>query len=329
VQRFLILALLLAASASARAQDIFVAPTYNSVLASAEAGIGEEGVQDLIVTNRSTVPIIVFGLTYSACDNLKQSCGGHRLNIKVPAGQRRNVGRAQPKDHDKGFGYRWTFSFVADSSDAKMLAALREHGLLPAPSGAEHAVAGTPVPVDVTPSTPSAPSSTTEQPVSREPLTEAERSGGESIVDRERAGPTTLRFKVGYGSIIGSTMMPGTPVLRTGSCVDPRATAAYDANASITRTPWHPSSVAELSRIVLPYEMRDSIPPNAEVLVRFVTDTTGVPIPESVSILDSPSGALSLRMCTRVMSAHTTPARDKNGHAIRAWTQLAVSIPRF
>jgi hypothetical protein len=136
VRRLIVAWLTFAMAGPLTAQEIFVAPTPQTVFAFTEEGIGENPAHVLYVVNNSTVPIVVFGVTLSSCDNIRQSCGSRQTKIKVGAKRRANVGRVEPRDHERAWEYRWTFSYHADSSDAKALAMLREHGLDLQPAGA-------------------------------------------------------------------------------------------------------------------------------------------------------------------------------------------------
>jgi hypothetical protein len=334
VSRILVPLLLSAAIHGAAAQEIFVAPNSNSVFSSSEQGFGTDQSHQLMVTNRSTVPIVVFGVSFSQCENLKQSCGGRPTKIAIPAGQRRDVGRAQPKDPEKPFSYRWSFSYRADSSDAKAIAALREHGI-DVDGGRVMLPTRRPDPIAET-------ASAAVPPPSAEPATVPDSAISHNVVyaspesearvraiaeDRARPAPK-LRFKLGYGSILGWTMMPaGTPVKPTGACVDPVEATRYEKDAKISRSPWRPPVMGAISTLRLYRAARDSAT-TGDLLVRFVVDTSGTVIPESMTVLESPDGQLSVRGCTAVMSTPAKPGRDKEGRPIRAWVQMPVTVSR-
>lgn len=63
--------------------------------------------------------------------------------------------------------------------------------------------------------------------------------------------------------------------------------------------------------------------------MRFVADTTGETIPESVSVLESPSGELSTKVCTSVFSGTVEPARDRSGRPVQSWVQTVVLVIPF
>ena len=318
------IALLLSLSAPATAQQIFVAPTSSSIIASSEQSAAGDMVHLLYVTNESTVPIIVFGVVLTSCENVRQWCGGQKTNILIPAGVRRTVARVEPKSSEHGFAYRWTFSFRADSADAQAMAAMREHGFIVESDGPPRFV-----PRATTIDTASPPG--IEQPVSREPLTSEERSGMRSqpVPGDVPTAPPAFRFKVFYGSVLGSTMMPGAPIQLTGPCINPAESAKYERDARISRAPWRPPVVsASFATTTLPAGLRDSVIREGDVLVRWVADTTGETLPGSVNVLESPHGLMSVKVCTAVIGARATPARDKAGHAIRAWVQMPLKIAR-
>ncbi|MEO8620900.1 MAG: hypothetical protein ABI625_07535, partial [bacterium] len=211
----------------------------------------------LYVSNQSTVPVVVFGVLLTSCQNVKQICLGQRTNISIPAGARRSVGRVGPKDDLRSFNYRWSFSYRADSSDALAIAALREHGVSVdiVPLAVERLVVRKPT-IDT-----SAPPGI-EQPLSRERLTAEERGSRPNAVAYELRDSTpapTFKFKVGYGSIRGSTMMPGAPIQLTGPCINPAESAAYEKDAKITRTPWRPPVLpVAFAFMRLPISLKDS-----------------------------------------------------------------------
>jgi hypothetical protein len=72
----------------------------------------------------------------------------------------------------------------------------------------------------------------------------------------------------------------------------------------------------------VPADVGDSTIKEGDPLMRFVVDTTGDVIPESVSVLESPHPLVSVSACKSAIQAHATPARDKAGNVIRAWLQV-------
>lgn len=314
-----LLALAAAVAGPASAQDIFVAPTRNTIVASSEQSYSSSPAHVLYVSNRSTVPIVVFGLTLSDCENIRQACTGQRINIPVPPGDRRQVGRVDARDAEKAYNYRWGFSYIADSSDAKVMAVLRAHGYSPEGTPLPQPAAVRRVAVDTTPAASGvvAPGSSIESAMDPSIRTILPASA-----PRDSAPAQKFRFKVQYGSILGSTMMPGAPIQLTGPCINPAESAGYEKDAKIARTPWRPPVLPSLGMVRIPGQYVDSTKKGAEVLVRFAVDTTGEAIPTSASVLDSPYGAISVNACREAIAAKGTPARDKNGNAIRAWVQI-------
>ena len=318
--RFLSLFVLATAvAAPALAQDTFIAPTRNTILTSSEQSYGSTPGHLLYISNRSTVPIVVFGLTLTDCENIRQSCSPQRLDILVPPGDRRQVGRVEARDAQKAYRYRWGFSYRADSSDAQAMALLRAHGVSPE---------GAPLPqppvmpraaVDTTPVASGAVAASSSMASAMDPSVRTVRIATEP---RDTAPAQRFRFKVLYGSILGSTMMPGAPIQLTGPCINPAESAAYEKDTKITRTPWRPAMLPSLGLVRIPNGYVDSTKKGTDVLVRVAVDTTGEAIPTSASVLESPYGAISVNACREAIAARGTPARDKSGNAIRAWVQL-------
>jgi len=319
-----------------KAQDKFIAPNEYTVIPLTEQSNSDDPVHMLYVSNNSTVPIVLFGITLSSCENVRQSCGSRRTNIKIDAGRRANVGRVEARDKERAFGYRWAISYHADSSDAKVMAMLREHGIELDPAAARRAALA----AAAAEASPPAQASPAESSVEQAQARPAD-AGDPTVVWRapERAPrppSRTLRFKVGWGSILGSTMVPDKPVLATGSCVDPVQTAKLEKSPAIEKTPWRPARLEPLfGQTSMPKEMRDSLLKSGasqtigDVLVRFAVDTAGAIIPESVTVLESPSGPLSAKVCTSVMSGDAEPAKNKEGHPVQTWVQIPVRVNPF
>ena len=337
VHRILIVLLAALALEPLGAQDRFVAPSPNTVIASTEQSNSDDPVHMMYVSNNSTVPIVVFGVALTACENVKQSCGPRRTNIRISAGRRVNVGRVQARDTERGFGYRWSFSYHADSSDAKAMALLREHGLELDPGAAARRAALESTPSDAAPAAaatgaaPGVEQAQADPPVAAEPIAE-----WRATPPPPRPPSRTLRVKLGWGSILGSTMVPDKPVLATGSCVDPAQTAKLEQDPAIQKTPWRPARLEPLfGQTSMPQAMRDSLLARSrvitspEVLVRFATDTTGETIPESISVLESPSGELSAKVCQSVFSGNAQPARNREGRPVKSWVQTTVPVVPF
>jgi hypothetical protein len=326
VTRALVLALLLAGSAPLSAQERFIAPSVASVSAVTEEGVGDNQSHVLYVQNSSTVPIIVFGITLSQCENVRQSCGSRRVKIKIAPNRRVNVGRVEPRDGERGFGYRWTFSFGGDSTDARAMALLREHGMELDPSGglrmADRGAVGVPAPDAPAPNTPVVEQAQAPPPEPRVVL---------QATPPPPPPPTrSLRFKLGWGSILGWTQVPNHAIEPTGSCVDPALTAKFEKDSKIEKMPWRPAKLDRaFGQVRLPEVLRDSVIKSDEVLVRFVADTDSTVIPESVSVLDSPSGTLSVQVCMAVMSGSFDPAKNRAGTVVPSWVQTTVHVNRF
>lgn len=323
MKSFLSCAALLCCAAAASAQQRFVAPTSNSIIASSEQSFGPDQMHVFWVRNESTVPIVVFGINLSNCENVRQFCGGQKLHVVIPAGERRDVGRVQPKNPERSFNYRWSFSFHADSADAQAMQILRDNGFF-GPQVSRQ-VAGTG-------SADSARAAMVRQMMREPPPSLPPRirvATSTEPVDPRDTVTRGFRFKVAYGSIIGTSMMPGAKPQLTGPCVDPAEVAFFEKDKKITATPWRPPVMsAGFGQMRRPQELTDSTLKTQDVLVRFVTDTLGEAIPTSVSVLESPHGLVSIDACKAAISAHGTPAKDKAGVAIRAWVQVPMRVGR-
>jgi len=335
--RLLIACLLALALEPLKAQDRFVAPNERSVIASSEQSNSDDPVHMLYVSNNSTVPIVVFGVALTACENVKQSCGPRRTNIKISAGRRVNVGRVQARDAERGFGYRWSFSYHADSADAKAMALLKENGVELDPAAAARRAAVEATAPEAAPAAPPVDTArVVEQAQATPPAPGEPLAVWRATPPPPRPSSRTFRVKLGWGSILGSTMVPDKPVLATGSCVDPAQTAKLEQDPAIQKTPWRPARLdRQFAQIRMPQAMRDSLLARsrvlapAEVLVRFVADSTGETIPESISVLESPSGEVSAKICQSVFSASVEPAKNREGRPVKSWVQTVVLVIPF
>jgi hypothetical protein len=113
---------------AAATQHSYVAATFETIVSTTEERTGNPPVHLLLVENRSTVPVVVFSASLTNCENVRDSCTPHPMNVRVAPGQREIILRATPASPQRGFGYRFHFSWRADSSDARALSALAANG---------------------------------------------------------------------------------------------------------------------------------------------------------------------------------------------------------
>jgi len=450
MHRRLAAALLVLAAAQLRAQeDRFIAPSGSSISASPEVSEGPDRRTLFYVENHSTVPIIVFGFTLTSCENVKQWCGGQRVNIPVPAGARRVIGRVEPKSTEQSMSYRWSYAWRADSSDAKMVELMRRNGFGATEPPAPVAPPSEPVVAESAPPAPTpnvevgavravsndaeamrplvasteiegiaqassavAPTrqffvtnksryavvvysfnldscANVKQVCGRTPTNVHLKPGARAQVgrvDAQQRGakytynwtydwrldstdvataaamrarglrdgslghaenlaaqaatepgrlPTksvreNFRFRVAPGSILASTQVKDAPILATGACIDPAELASLQRDTTITGAPAVPPKLRpnSLSIPIIPSELATTVPADARVFVRWVVDTDGGTVPGSASVIESPSGALSVRMCGTVLGARLEPARDAEGHPVRAWVEAPLRFGR-
>jgi len=122
------LALLLSAGCAAATQQAYVAPSQATITSTTEESQGPPVAHLIYVENRSTVPVRVFSVSLSGCENVKQQCSPHPVNIRVSPGRRELAIRVEPKDRDQAFGYHFGFSWHADSGSRSALNALASNG---------------------------------------------------------------------------------------------------------------------------------------------------------------------------------------------------------
>ena len=94
----------------------YVAPTNETVTTRTEEGLGSSISQVIWIHNGSTVPIDVYSVTLRDCDNVKQDCSPRPLRMHLQPGRSDVLTRVEPKDPEKGYSYRYTFGWRADSA---------------------------------------------------------------------------------------------------------------------------------------------------------------------------------------------------------------------
>lgn len=111
------------------AQHSYIAPSYDTIVSTTEEHQAEPPLHLIYVENHSTVPVIVFSLRLTDCENVNVQCGVHPARVKLDAGQREIVQRIGPKIPTQRWHYAFGFSWHADSSyGTKVLSALAEAG---------------------------------------------------------------------------------------------------------------------------------------------------------------------------------------------------------
>lgn len=125
--RAVVAAALLTACASAT-QQTYIAPNRYTIVSTTEERQADPPSHLIYIENHSTVPVTVFSVSLTGCENVKQSCSPRPTNIRVGPGQRQLAIRVEPRNSADGFGYHFGFSWNADSSAIKALGALASSG---------------------------------------------------------------------------------------------------------------------------------------------------------------------------------------------------------
>lgn len=110
------------------AQSAYVAPTPETIFSDTEERQGNPPAHLVYVLNRSTVPVTVFSVSLTNCQNIKGRCEPKRVNLRVRPGGRMMALRIEPANAFMPFGYHFGFSWRADSSNAMAVAALASAG---------------------------------------------------------------------------------------------------------------------------------------------------------------------------------------------------------
>jgi hypothetical protein len=116
----------------ASAQDSetrYVAPTNATVTTEIQEGYGSTPSQTIWIRNTSTVPIHVYSVTLRNCENIREDCSPFPLSLHVGPGDRAMLRRVNPHDPGRGFSFRYTFGWQADSSAMEALHLLANNGV--------------------------------------------------------------------------------------------------------------------------------------------------------------------------------------------------------
>lgn len=124
---FAALAMLLVAG-SAAAQRRYVAPSRETVFSTTEERAGDAPVHVIFVENRSTVPITVFSVSLTRCENVKERCAPRATKLRIRPGQRSPAARVEPANPQLGFMYSFGFGWHADSAGNAALGLLAANG---------------------------------------------------------------------------------------------------------------------------------------------------------------------------------------------------------
>jgi hypothetical protein len=122
------LALLAGVACTPATQHAYVAPTHATIISTTEESPGPPASHVIYIENQSTVPVTVFSVSLSGCENVKQQCSPRPVKIRVAPGRREIAMRVEPANSDQGFGYHFGFSWNSDSAGLNALNALASNG---------------------------------------------------------------------------------------------------------------------------------------------------------------------------------------------------------
>jgi hypothetical protein len=128
VARTLLASAVLLSGCASAPQRTYVAPTNQTVVSTTEVSQGDAAYHLVYIDNRSTVPVTVFGMRLTGCENVKIQCGARVSSLHIGAGARQLALRIEPANRAQGFTYAFGFSWHPDSSSTAALAALAEGG---------------------------------------------------------------------------------------------------------------------------------------------------------------------------------------------------------
>src|SRR5882672_7949865 len=87
---------LLVLACAPAAQQTYIAPTRETVYSTTEVHDANPVSHLVYVENHSTVPIIVFAITLTDCENVKGTCGAKQVHRRIDAGNRDIIVRVEP-----------------------------------------------------------------------------------------------------------------------------------------------------------------------------------------------------------------------------------------
>jgi len=106
----------------------YVAPTNETITTRIEEGYGSRPSQVIWVYNGSTVAVDVYSVTLRSCENVRQDCAPRPLRMHLRPGHSEVLDHVEPNDPEKGFSFRYTFGWRADSADMAALHVLAAGG---------------------------------------------------------------------------------------------------------------------------------------------------------------------------------------------------------
>jgi hypothetical protein len=114
--------LLVAAACATATQRTYVAPTQETIVSTTEQHEADPPSHSIYIENHSTVPVTVFSLNLTQCENIKNECGAHPSRLKVQPGGRTLAVRIEPRDPMRRWDYAFGFSWHVDSAGAALTA---------------------------------------------------------------------------------------------------------------------------------------------------------------------------------------------------------------
>jgi hypothetical protein len=119
---------LLAGACAPAAQRTYVAPTRETIVSTTEEHEANPPSHLIYIENHSTVPVTVFSLSLTGCDNIKLDCGPHPVRLNVHPDSRVLALRVEPRNPNQAWNYSFGFSWHVDSAGAAALTALAQAG---------------------------------------------------------------------------------------------------------------------------------------------------------------------------------------------------------
>jgi len=106
----------------------YIAPSHETVVSTTEVHDAYPVSYTIFVENHSTVPVRVFSIQLTDCQNVREQCGARKMDVRLGPDERQMVVRIEAQNPARGLYYRFGFSWHEDSSTTAALNALAQSG---------------------------------------------------------------------------------------------------------------------------------------------------------------------------------------------------------
>src|SRR5947207_13454183 len=94
-------------------QHAYIAPSFDTIVSTTEVHEANPAAHLIYIENHSTVPVEVFSIRLTDCQNIREQCGPRNTHLRAPAGNRGTAARGEPERKAPGGDYRFGCSWRA------------------------------------------------------------------------------------------------------------------------------------------------------------------------------------------------------------------------